>query len=183
MDSVEVLHRLLICDAEAGKLFWRERSADLFSEGIVPSAVRAAMWNTRYAGREALTTISSHGYLTGEIFNRHYRAHRVIWAMKTGAWPGELIDHVNGDRSDNRWENLRAATQNENNRNQRTPRTNTSGVKGVSWHKRDKRWIATIREGGSNRQVGSFTSLSDAADAIRAERSRRHGAFANHGSQ
>lgn len=88
-------------------------------------------------------------------------------------------DHRNGDGLDNRRSNLREATAGENGRNRRIDRDNTSGFKGVCWHKRDRRWQASIRVGGrSPRHLGYFPTPEEAARAYDAAARELHGEFA-----
>lgn len=175
---IETLRALLICDPAQGKLFWKHRPLEYFAEVKNPGH-QCAAWNTRYAGKEAFTT-GSHGYRQGSIFSSLYFAHRVIWAMTTGAWPLDQIDHVNGVKDDNRIENLRAVTCTENMRNAAMPRNNTTGVMGVVWNKRDKKWQAQIMVGGKQIYLGLFDDLEEAA-AARAAAEIEFGYHENHG--
>ena len=76
---------------------------------------------------------SYNGYVSIEIDNKPYKAHRLAWLYVYGEIPKNLIDHVNNNRADNRISNLRKATYQENSENYKTPKTNKSGVKNVSW--------------------------------------------------
>jgi hypothetical protein len=91
---------------------------------------------------------------------------------------GMDIDHINGDGLDNRWSNLRLATRAENIRNSRTKATNTSGFKGVSWHKRDRKWQAHIKINGRSKNLGLFEAPEDAHAAYVAAAQKYHGEFA-----
>ncbi len=176
---IETLHKLLAGDPDAGTLHWRERPLEFFEHCKAPKRICAA-WNARLAGKEAFTTDHRKGYRRGMIFGRSYLAHRVIWALTTGAWPPEEIDHINGVKDDNRIENLRAVTRAENLRNQAIYSNNTSGVVGVDWHKRDKRWTAQIRVDNKQIYLGYFTNKEDAI-AARAAADIEYGFHANHG--
>lgn len=77
--------------------------------------------------------------------NKTFLAHRVIWMLKTGEWPTLTVDHINLDRADNRWLNLRLATHAQNCANQTVRRTNRSGLKGAYWHKAANAWVACFR--------------------------------------
>jgi hypothetical protein len=173
------LHKFLICNPVAGTMTWRARTPEMFSHCERPEHACAA-WNARYAGKEAFTTDHNEGYRVGKIFGRTYRAHRVIWAMTTGAWPEDQIDHINGDPADNRIENLRAVTQSENLRNAALPRNNTSGAMGVGWHKPAGKWQAQIRGNGKQINLGLFTNKDDAI-AARAAAEKKYGFHENHG--
>lgn len=117
-------------------------------------------------GSAAFATLHGGGYLTGKWRGRCLKAHRVAWKLHYGVEP-MVIDHINGDITDNRIENLRSVTQSDNQRNRKTPSNNTSGVQGVRWHARDKRWRATIRLGGSAKYLGEFRAFGDAVAARR----------------
>lgn len=165
--SVEMLHRLLICDAEAGKLTWKARDGQ-------------AAWNTRYAGKEALIYVSPDGYHRGAVLGRNYQAHRVIWAMAHGAWPADQIDHINGDRTDNRIANLRDVTQAQNKANGgkwpgRNPTSRFIGVERVA---ATGKWGATVPFQGKRNWCGTFETEEAAARARDAKAIELRGAFA-----
>lgn len=105
-------------------------------------------------------------------------AHRVAWAVMTGAWPETEIDHINGKRDDNRWINLREVSRMQNCWNSAPGKNNKSGVKGVSWYKRDGTWEASIRTDGKRRFLGRFPLLEDAIAARRAAALHERGEFA-----
>jgi hypothetical protein len=105
------------------------------------------------------------GYRRIGVDNRIYQAHRLVWLYMTGMWPASQVDHKNTDKSDNRWTNLREATQQQNEQNKPLSKNNTSGYKGAFWHKNKKRWIASIRVDGRLRHLGSFDTAVDAHDA------------------
>lgn len=171
----EILREFLRYDAETGKLFWRERDQKWF-----PNFRMCRVWNGQHAGREAFTTNTHRGgYLTGSVFNRPLSAHRVAWAIQTGAWPSAHIDHINGDPADNRICNLRAATNDENRRNMARPRNNASGVAGVSWDKAREKWAAQIGQ-QRKRFLGRFDHKQDAI-AARKKAEGEIGYHANHG--
>lgn len=113
------------------------------------------------------------------IRGARYRAHRVIWALHHGIDPGPLdIDHINGDRQDNRAGNLRTATRSQNNHNTGAPKTNRSGVKGVSWHAGSKRWFACIAINGKTKYLGIFKGIDEASATYQAELANQAGEFA-----
>lgn len=90
----------------------------------------------------------------------------------------EFVDHINGNGLDNRRSNLRLCTRSENARNSRKPSNNSSGYKGVSWHKRTKKWRADIRNENRQRSLGSFDNALDAAHAYDRAARVMHGEFA-----
>lgn len=175
----ELLRQLLDCDPETGLLTWRRRSADLFR--VTPARTKehaCANWNARYAGKEAFTSVDGRGYRQGAIFDRLYPAARVIWAIETGEWPSGMIDHINGNVSDNRMSNLREADYSENARNQGVRRNNTSGFKGVCWHGETQKWRARIVHQGRAQHLGYFDTETAAAQAYDAAAQHTHGKFA-----
>ena len=117
------------------------------------------------------------GYVVARVDNRNYRLHRLAWLWMTGAWPKEEIDHINGDRSDNRWCNLREATHSENMRNKGIHPLNTTGVKGVIWHRETSRWKVQIKIDRRSIFLGYFDDLSDARIARENAEKIFHGEF------
>lgn len=123
-------------------------------------------------------TKMNRGYLVISIRNKTYLCHRLAWLYMTGEWPRLQIDHINLDRADNRFSNLREATPHQNNGNRRASSRNTSGAKGVVWNSANRKWIAQITHGTSNKYLGSFARKEDAANAY-ADAARKHfGEFA-----
>ncbi len=178
-----LLKRLLKYDPDTGLLTWLWRTPDLMEAkpGSKHSATRrASMWNARYAGTPAYTAADDKGYLTGKLFGRTYKAHRVAWAIAKGAWPDGEIDHINGVRDDNRLVNLRGVSRQENNRNARRRRDNTSGVCGVYWHKGKQKWRAHIKVDGRKVHLGYFPEKTDAI-AARQAAEIEFGFHPNHG--
>lgn len=104
-------------------------------------------------------------YLQIRLDGRRFLAHRLAWLYMTGGWPPKQIDHINGNKLDNRWNNLRLADPSQNNANCPARARNTSGFKGVTWHKRNRRWQAQIRVRGKPIYLGQFDKIEDAAQA------------------
>lgn len=150
---------------EDGVLWWRpvevKRPAD-------------ATWNAKHAGRK-VGVPKGNGYLMFRLGGRCLLVHRVVYALACGVDPvGSTVDHANGNRSDNRPENLRLATNQENVQYRSGPgANNTSGVVGVYWSKASKKWAASIKLGGRNAHLGVFTDLAVAA-AVRAAAEQKH---------
>lgn len=157
--------RLVTLDTETGLLTWLERPGE-------------ASFNKRHAGKPALSGISADGYRRGYIAKRMTLAHRVVYAIVHGACDTE-IDHIDGNRLNNRPDNLRAATATDNNRNLARPRNNSSGVVGVS-RTSDGAWRAHITLDNRYTHLGRFKAFEDAVDARRSAE-RAHGFHPNHG--
>ena len=179
LPSPELLHKLLRYNPETGDLFWRERTPDMFTSNRQAAEHSCAVWNAKFAHKEALTS-PSNGYRRGIVLGRHHLAHRVAWAMHHGEWPQSAIDHVNGVRCDNRITNLRDVDQSTNMRNTQRMKNNTSGQTGVSWSKVNNKWNAYISASGKRKYLGFFTDISDAVAARKAAE-LEHGYHPNHG--
>lgn len=173
----DTVRNLLFYDFDRGTLLWKKRASELFKTDRDMAA-----WNTRYAGQRAFGTIGRSGYFQGAIFGRVYKAHRVIWLLHTGAWPTLEIDHINGDKLDNRIRNLREASRAENCRNKGITRANTSGFKGVYWDRSRLKWAAVIRDReGKQINLGAFSSPETAHAAYCEVSAIYHGEFSNTG--
>lgn len=94
-----------------------------------------------------------------------YSAHRLAWLYVTGAWPTGEVDHINKFKSDNRFCNLRDVSRGGNQQNKGIQKNNKSGIVGVHWSKKDKRWRAAIRKDGVTSHLCNFKEIADAAAA------------------
>lgn len=103
------------------------------------------------------------GYHQVKMRRRTLLLHRVVWTYMTGEEPPPIIDHINRVKTDNRWENLRAATNTLNQENQGLRSTNTSGFKGSHFNAKSGKWHATIRIDGSKRFIGAYPTAHEAA--------------------
>ena len=127
------------------------------------------------------TPTKRQGYLKIQINRKSYLAHRLAWLYVYGSMPPSHIDHINGDKSDNRIENLRQANNMTNHWNESIRSTNKSGHKGVFWHKQSGKWEAACRVDGKQKTVGRFERIEDAVEAVRKFREQHHGEYTNHG--
>lgn len=109
-----------------------------------------------------------------------YRAHRLAWLYSYGEWPKGQIDHINGDPTDNRICNLRVVDNSENGKNRGKYITNKSGVVGVHWSSKNKKWISSITFNMKTMYLGSFDDKKDAAKA-RKKAEVKYGFHENHG--
>lgn len=108
---------------------------------------------------ERADRVNARGYRRIPYKNKTYQAHRVAWRVMTGEWPAQLVDHANGDRADNRWSNLRAATPAQNNANMRGQ---GRYPKGVSFHKQVGRYQASIKVDGKCHYLGLHDTVEQA---------------------
>lgn len=176
----EIACELLDYDPATGKLTWKERGQKWFKSGRGYPGRACKSWNSHFAGKVALSTIKSNGYMHGSLFYKCVMAHRIIWLMVHGKWP-DTIDHVNGNRSDNRLNNLREVTQPSNMKNTKRQNRNKSGFPGVCFEKRRQKWHARIQsKEGKSIHLGYFDSLRRAAK-VRKRAEIEFGYHPNHG--
>lgn len=158
------LKELLSYDPETGVLTWMVTMA------------RTAMAGNRAGGP------SNGGYRSIRVEGKLYREHRIVWFIWFGEFPNGQIDHINGLRTDNRIENLRDVTHQENAKNQKLKVTNTSGITGVSWSKSDKVWRARINIDKKEINLGHYKGLFEACCA-RKSGDIKYGFHENHGKR
>jgi hypothetical protein len=108
---------------------------------------------------------------------RKYFEHRLVWLIHTGDWPDRSIDHIDRQKDNNRISNLRLADRYQQMGNTKVSVKNTSGFRGVVWHKRDKKWQASIRVKGKRVHIGLFDNREDAARAYNAAAVSTFGEF------
>lgn len=114
------------------------------------------------------------GYTRITIGRRGFRAHRLAWLYVHGQWPDSDIDHINGQRSDNRIGNLRVCTNSENGQNRGLNANNRSGFTGVSYHRQTGKWQAHIHGGGKRHRLGEYDTAEQAAQAYAEAKTRLH---------
>lgn len=124
--------------------------------------------------------ISTHGYYEVRVDGQMYQVHRLMYMIHNSIdiiEPLRYIDHINGDRLDNSKENLRICTKGENQRNSGKQVNNTSGYKGVSWCKKDRKWVAQISHGNKIRCIGRYSTPELAYEAYCVRGRELHGEF------
>ena len=147
MLTQERVKELFDYNAETGTLFWKVARGTNKREGLPAGC------------------IGSRGYFVTRSFGKLYYNHRLIWLWVNGYFPETNIDHKNKDKIDNRIENLREVSHQCNIRNSGNRKDNTSGVKGVYWHARAKKWHAFIYLNGRNIYLGIFHDFDNAVCA------------------
>lgn len=137
--------------------------------------------NGQPAGKVA-GSLNAKGYRCLRINGENKIISRLIWEIHHGPIPeGIEIDHRNGNRDCNYIWNLRLATRNQNMHNRKLNSNNTSGIKGVSWHKRDRYWVARVAINGKTYRK-HFKCKDQAVEWIQNKRKELHGKFTNHGT-
>ena len=119
-------------------------------------------------------SILSSNYISIYLRGIKLRGHTVAWVLQHGKYPDECIDHINGNRSDNRMCNLRSVSHAENMKNKKKYKNNSTGVSGVYFEKESSRYRARIGHGKNTIYVGRFPTLLMAKEAIEAAR-KEHG--------
>lgn len=123
-------------------------------------------------------SINSAGYRLISVDGSLYVSSRLAFFYMTGSWPKEVIDHINGNRDDDRWSNLREATLSQNAINSKVSTRNTSGVVGVGWSKRNRKWIAHIRINKKHKQLGYYKTKQEAIEARKQAEKEHYGDYA-----
>jgi hypothetical protein len=128
-------------------------------------------------------SLNINGYIESRLFpgGKQFKVHRLVWAFHFGDPGKSEIDHINGNKHDNRIENLRLSTRADNTRNVKLRSNNKSGVKGVSWHKATKKWKAQIQCDKKKIGLGYFKTIEEAKNVVMSARIKLHESFANHG--
>jgi hypothetical protein len=149
MLTYQRLRELLDYEPQTGKFFWKVRTARCVKIGSLAGA------------------IERNGYRRIDLLNKHYLAHRLAWLYVNGEWPLGDLDHVNGNKDDNRVANLRPATVSQNAMNKKMPATNKTGFKGVC--QVGKKFQAGIKRNGKSTHLG-WHDTPEAAHAAYVEK-------------
>jgi hypothetical protein len=122
--------------------------------------------------------IQSRGYVAMNVGGKQYLAHRLAWRLTHGDWPKADIDHINGDKTDNRLCNLRDVNRQTNTENVRKARTNSaSGLLGAYFNKKKAKWFASITTSGRSKFLGHFETAEAAHRAYMAAKPQFHAGF------
>ena len=160
LPTVTRLSELLFYEPETGAFLWVESRGSKYQQGTIAGGISPA------------------GYRRIMIDGVKYRASRLAFKIMTGRDPVNLVDHINGCRSDDRWANLREATYSENCMNAAQRKDNRCGLKGVFFHKKSGRFVARIAVNGKQSHLGEFGTPEAAHAAYVAAAYRLHGAYA-----
>lgn len=143
----ENLKNIIKYDRDTGVFIWKSAVSNHISVGDI-------------AG-----TVDKNGYIVLMIKGKNYLAHRLAFLYVAGYWPENEIDHINKIRDDNRWCNLREVSRSCNMRNSSIRKDNVSGVTGVSFDKKRKKWRVRITNNKKEIFIGYFKNLHDAVRA------------------
>ena len=150
--SAEDPRRFLGYDAASGTLVWTGRRKQGLRAGL----------------------LNDEGYLRFRLRGLYYLCHRVVWLFETGEWPNGQVDHINRNKADNRFVNLRVCSTSENKQNLGAKSFGKSGLLGVKYRKDRDRWVAVIGLNGKRRYIGSFNNPEQAHDAYVAAKRLLH---------
>lgn len=156
--SAEEIRQAFLYDPDTGDFIRRERTASRAPAGVV------------------VGNNNSGGYLQIRYNSMRFLAHRLAWMYVTGEWPVRVIDHINGNREDNRFKNLRDVSQQTNSENLRLPQgRTTSRLLGVHIQRRKTvRYLAQIVTSGKLKHLGSFDTPEEAHAAYIEAKRRLH---------
>lgn len=160
---------------DTGKFIWNERPRNHFKCDLSFKA-----FSSRYLGKECGTLNKRHKYTYVRIDVNRYRIHRLAFLYMNGEMPKDQVDHINHDRQDNRWSNLRETSSKENSRNQSKRINNTSGHTGVYFDKNLNKWRAGIMIERTTVHLGQFENIEDAV-RVRKSAEIKYGFHENHG--
>jgi hypothetical protein len=159
--NIEKMKEFIDYDPETGDMTWVK-----------------VLSNRAKAGDKCGRNVDAKGYGRVCFDGKQYRAHRVAWALHYGSNPDGIIDHINGNRLDNRISNLRIVDTTQNARNTGIGVNNTSGAVGVVWHKTAKKWVAQITVNRENKYLGLFADFNLARQARLIAEEKYFGQFA-----
>lgn len=149
--SQEHIRNILSYNSDTG-IFYRKKTSN----------------NGRYKSGTIIGHKNIHGYMVIKILGKLRYAHRLAWLYIHGSFPSGQIDHINGVRNDNRIINLRVVNNLENHKNQKKYSNNSSGITGVYWYERYRKWAAQITINGKVKYLGRFEEVDDAISARKA---------------
>ena len=157
--SIDLLRSLYNCDFDAGKITHKHGKRGAQNGANVGS-------------------VSNDGYRRVTYAGKSFAAHRVVWAMYYGEWPLDVLDHKDGNRDNNSIGNLRIANPGLNAANRKKHRNSAARLKGVSWHKKCKKWQSQVKCGNNSYYLGLFKTEEEANLAYARKATELFGDFA-----
>lgn len=159
MITQQELKKLIKYCPETGDIWFLPRDRSYFK-----SENQYKTWHSRFCGKAKLG-LTSKGYQAICINSVAYKVHRIAWLYMTGENPNQ-IDHINHNRADNRFCNLRNVNQRINSMNRSMCKRNKSGVNGVNWYPNYGKWAARLGLNFGRKFVGYFDDIESAKAAI-----------------
>ena len=158
MITFEEVNKVLRYDEASGKLYWKIRTSNRINIGDE-------------AGR-----LNSSGYAVIGLRTKTYYAHRLAWFLSTGNWPENQIDHINGERADNRFVNLRQATNKDNCQNKRSAIgvDKENRLLGAYFHRPSGKFLAMIGVDGKSKYLGYFDTKEQEHQAYLSVKRKLH---------
>jgi hypothetical protein len=163
LPTLQILNDLLAYDLETGSFTWKKFRGCTAKAGSLTG------------------NLSASGYIGLCINGKRYLAHRIAYKIVYGCDPNGILDHIDGDVTNNCISNLRVATFKQNQGNSKTPKHNISGIKGVSWKAKDNRWVAQIKHGRKKIWLGGYKTKEEAGAAYQKAANEYFGEFAKTG--
>lgn len=170
----EYLKEALDYDPETGVFAWKERPRHHFT----------CDWSWKVQGSRKGTEagyLDPTGYIQLRIKNVLYKAHRLAFLYMEGAFPEQEVDHINHQRADNRWSNLRPVSGWDNSKNCTRRTDNKSGHTGICWASQKKLWLVQISISKKNKFIGYYHDIEDAIEA-RKKYETKYNYHENHGT-
>lgn len=170
--EIDYLRSLLRYDPDTGLFTWRRRPRNEFSSDRIYNS-----WNAKYSGKNCGSLTNK--YRTLRINDSQFYCHRLAWAIHYGEWPESDVDHINMVKTDNRIQNLRLSSRRQNMSNIKATKANKSGLIGVYWAKRERKWVAGITIDYKFNFLGYYDDPHLAASAYNAACEKANGKYAD----
>lgn len=158
----EILRENLRYDPDDGKFYWLKQRTGRAKVGMVAGC------------------FDKEGYRVIGMFGSLWFAHRLAWLDVHGCWPKLHIDHINGDKDDNRICNLREADTSQNGFNRKVSKNNSLGRKNIYSTYNGKKFVVALKIDGKQKVFGTFDDIETAELVAHAVREKYHGAFVRH---
>ncbi|MFA5925241.1 MAG: HNH endonuclease [Methylococcaceae bacterium] len=175
LPSQEFLQECFTYDPDTGILTWKVRPRHHFT-----TEHSFKVFNTKFSNKKA-GGIAGRGYINVLVKNYRFRAHRIIWKLVTGNEPIDEIDHIDTNMINNRFNNLREASHQENACNAPLSRRNKSGIKGCSFDKKSGLYQVDIQVNKVKHYLGRYQTAEEAHSVYCAAAIRLHKSYANFG--